>query len=516
VLAQQKTIEVTSSFKPSLLKPNKQTFSPSPFAGDSTRSVLSYTIPSQNLNFRFAPASLRPLAYEPDSLLGQSDKLFVKAGIGNLKSATLQAVAAIGNGETSKGHVNGYFDGGKGKNKFQQYAQYGLGLNNTMSKGNNRFDFNAGFDRHDTYRYGYQPESLDFSKADLKLNYNYLHAGAAISNLSEGDAGILYSAGLNLHYFGDNNSNTETLASFRANASKIIKESLWLSLGLDGTVSRVKASGESYGNNLVLLPVKAGATINKQIRLQAGIIPSWNNNEFKLLPDISAEILIKDGAYVLQAGFAGSYDRHNYQSLAEFNPWITAPSFITSTRRSELFGALKGVVDEHFSFRLKAGMGKLKGLPLFINDDEDGKSFNVVYDNLTNVNVEGELVYQRGQSFFWSNTLKVNSYRNLDTYDKAFGWLPVDFHSALRMEIIDKLNVNADLYAFSGTWYKQKGADTDKASGGFDVNAGLSYQIKNNLGVWVDFRNILNNEYQRWQQYRVLGFQVLGGITFRM
>ncbi len=512
----QKTIEVTSSFKPSLMKPDKPVFTPSPFLGDTARPSLSYTIPAQNLSFKFTPASLRPLAYQPDSLLHGGDRLFVKAGIGNLRGATLQAVAAFGDGENSNGQVNGYYDGAKGKRDFQQFAKYGIGVRNTRSVGNNRLDLNAGFDRHDTYRYGYNPDTLDFSKSDLRLNYNYLHAGAQYSNLQSGNAGLWYKAGANLHYFGDNNSNSEMMGAYEFGATKLITEKLWLSAGLEGMFSGLKTTGDNFSNNLTLIPVKVGASLTNKIRLHAGIIPSWNNGDFKLLPDLGADVLIKDGQYVLQLGYAGSYDRNTYQSLAQFNPWVAAPAMVTNTRRSELYGALKAVVDEQFSFRIKAGAGKLYNVPLFINDDIDGKSFNLVYDNLTNVNVEGELTYQLGQKFYWGNTLQVNSYRNLDTYDKAFGWLPVQFRSSARLQIMEQLYVNADIYAFSGTWYQSKGNGSDKASGGFDLNAGLSYQIKKKLGVWLDFRNMLNNSYQRWNQFPVVGFQVLGGVSFRM
>jgi hypothetical protein len=36
------------------------------------------------------------------------------------------------------------------------------------------------------------------------------------------------------------------------------------------------------------------------------------------------------------------------------------------------------------------------------------------------------------------------------------------------------------------------------------------------LKLWLQLNNIANMDYQRWHQYRVLGFQALGGIIFHL
>jgi len=47
-----------------------------------------------------------------------------------------------------------------------------------------------------------------------------------------------------------------------------------------------------------------------------------------------------------------------------------------------------------------------------------------------------------------------------------------------------------------------------------DLNAGVEFTVLPKLNLWVQFNNLLNNKYQRWNQYEVLGFNVLGGVVY--
>src|SRR6185437_14247137 len=49
---------------------------------------------------------------------------------------------------------------------------------------------------------------------------------------------------------------------------------------------------------------------------------------------------------------------------------------------------------------------------------------------------------------------------------------------------------------------------------GTDANAGVEFKITRALNLWFQMNNIFNNKYQRWNQYQVYGFNVLGGIVF--
>ena len=51
-------------------------------------------------------------------------------------------------------------------------------------------------------------------------------------------------------------------------------------------------------------------------------------------------------------------------------------------------------------------------------------------------------------------------------------------------------------------------------TGGFDINAGVEFRIARQLNLWLQMNNLFNDKYQRWNQYSVYGFNILGGVIF--
>jgi hypothetical protein len=49
----------------------------------------------------------------------------------------------------------------------------------------------------------------------------------------------------------------------------------------------------------------------------------------------------------------------------------------------------------------------------------------------------------------------------------------------------------------------------------FDLNVGASAQLTQNVGLFLDVNNILNNRRERWLNYPIFGINVLGGLTLR-
>ena len=47
-----------------------------------------------------------------------------------------------------------------------------------------------------------------------------------------------------------------------------------------------------------------------------------------------------------------------------------------------------------------------------------------------------------------------------------------------------------------------------------DANLHLEYRYNRRVSAFIQFNNIANQKYQRWMNYPVYGFQVLGGVTF--
>lgn len=514
----KKTIDITSTFKPTLRTPSKIAFTASPSLSDSTRPSLQYHVPVQNLSFSFTPSSLKPLAYEDNGAAAESNKAYIKLGFGNFTTPYAKAAVGFGDGVRSNGSLEGDYTSSKGDMPYQQFSKYGLrgsAILNATDK--NDLRLHAGLQGLSTYRYGFNPDTLKFSKDSLRLSYNDFTGGASFTNRRDLDAPFWYDPSASFHFFADNHRGKEVQFNFALPFEKNITDAIGVQLGLSGMLDKFTGETTGFSNNLFQLKAAVNTNITENVQLHAGVIPSWNNSVFKLLPDVQADFLINGSNFVFQAGWKGYYDENTFRSLVAFNPWIQQPDSITNTSNSEFFGAVKAVLDEHFSFRIKTGYVNQTNVPLFVNDFGDGKTYRVINElRMNKVHLGGEVAYISGEKFQWYNSIALNTYGGLDKAPKAYGLLPFELRSSARAQIIKDLYLKADLYNFAGTWYAAKNNDTKKSGSGFDLNAGAEFHLLSKLDLWLQFNNILNQKYQRWNQYPVLGFQALGGVIFHL
>jgi outer membrane receptor for ferrienterochelin and colicin len=124
----------------------------------------------------------------------------------------------------------------------------------------------------------------------------------------------------------------------------------------------------------------------------------------------------------------------------------------------------------------------------------------------------GELGYTVGEKFSVVTNLAINQYHLRDNV-KAWGLLPLEWKTTMRLQVLKDLYVNSTLYAFDGPWSLSK-AGRKNLPAAMDLNAGLEFRIVKNVKIWTQFNNIFNKEYQRWNQYPVYGFNFLGGVVF--
>src|SRR6188508_2266298 len=121
--SKSQAIDITSSFKPVLRNAVKINFSGSQLQADSSRPVLGYTIPSQNLFYAYQPISLKPLALTQDTNLYLGNRNFLKAGFGGYNTPYVAAGFSFGDGKTSLVNIYGSYIGSKGKDiDFQDYS----------------------------------------------------------------------------------------------------------------------------------------------------------------------------------------------------------------------------------------------------------------------------------------------------------------------------------------------------------------------------------------------------------
>lgn len=510
-----KKVRITSSFKPVLKEAAKVNLTAAPPNTDTSRPRLQYNIPNQNLNFAFQPGSLRPLALQVDTGGKWTNESYIKAGYGNLKTPFVQAGLSVGDGKKAGVNLYGRHTSSRGKIQFQDYSTTNLELNTFLQSGNIEWNARLGALQENYKKYGFQPRTLTFPKDSISVQLQTWRGRVSFHNINRTDLGLSYSPELRVDVFSDGLDNTESNTYLNVPVQKSLGKSFAVDLALTASLSRYKPGNKSEVNNnfLSLSPSVLYRTAN--LNLQAGIRPSWDKGKSKLFPNITAEVASSDKRFSFQAGWVGYLRNAGFQYMANINPWIWAPNTVMNSGVEERFAGFKGSAGNHLNYSVKVGYNKITNQPLFTNDTiAGGKSFMVIYEpDMNVVNFGGEIGYTIGETFSMITNLQFNKYKP-KVAAKAWGLLPLEIRTALRLQVLKDLYVTSDLYTFNGPLYQRKGGGQGNLPSAMDLSAGLEFKVVKNIKLWAQFNNMLNKEYQRWNQYPVYGFNFLGGVVF--
>lgn len=516
-----KTIDVTSSFKPVLREASKINFNATEPAGDTSKPRLNYNIPAQNLFFSYRPAGLNPVPLQVDSLTSWQYSNYIKVGIGTVHQPYVKAGFSFGDNKSTFFNLFASHFTSKGDLPFQKNSQTAAGAAATYKTPKNlEWNGGIGFQSDDYYLYGYRPDTLKFTKEDLRQRFQTIEARVDFRNIQPTEFGLNYHPSVKVSAFSDNHDpkGSETNTVVNLPLEKTFGDNFGFNLSATADLTNYKKGSNSNKttdqNNLYLVGAAVTAKTTN-LYVHAGILPSWDQKSFHMLPNIMADITTTNQQFTVQLGWIGYYDKGSYRRFASFNPWLAQPDSLLNTRIVEYYGGLKGSLGNHFSWSAKLGLLTYHNNTLFVNDTTDGKTFNILYEpKMNSVQLHSEIGYTVGEQFSATAAFTFNNYFGLKQEQRAWGLIPVELNAGLRWQMLKDLWLYSELWAFKEPRYKGRNGESFKGDNAYDLGAGAEFRITKNFNLWIQFNNILNNHYQRWNQYQVFGFNILGGIRY--
>jgi hypothetical protein len=503
-----------AAFKPSLRNAAKINFTAATPILDTSKVPLTYVVPSQNLFFTYQPVTIKPLSLYVDSSIHWVRNGYVKLGFGNYTTPYAEAAMSFGNGQKSITNIFAKHISSTGNIPFQQFGKTDVAITGLYAgKSNTEWSTNLFFNNNVQYQYGFEPSSLIFTKDQLKQSFSTVGLKVGFRNKMNNRFGITYSPTVNFNYFMDSKNAKETNLIVTLPINKTITRMLAFDLTATADITNCQTPANTIKNNLFFVnPTIQFRTPN--FKLNIGIQPSWDNQINSILPNITAESKLGSEKIVLKAGWIGSIQKNNYQYLASINPWLAQPISFTNTQKNEIYTGIKGSVGSHLTYNTQLSLLKLKGQPLFTNDLIDGKSFITLYDeNLQLIKIHAEIGYSVQENFSFIAAATYNQFTKT-TFDKAYGMVPLEITGTLKWKILKDVFFNADLFFWDGTQYRNKSLALQKLNPAIDLNTGVEYRLTNKFNLWLQINNVLNNNYQRWSQYQVLGFNVIAGVVY--
>jgi outer membrane cobalamin receptor len=170
-----------------------------------------------------------------------------------------------------------------------------------------------------------------------------------------------------------------------------------------------------------------------------------------------------------------------------------------------------------FSFLVEVNALTLNNLPFYVTDTSAvlPNQFRIIYDNGQMVRVitgaevsvlNKFMVRLKGEFAFYS----------MDNEEKAWQRPGLNILLEGKYRVAEKLILNAEIYYVGKRFAKnfEENKEPITLDGFADLNLGAEYFITDRFTAFLSFKNLINQQYQRWQNYPVQGFQAMGGVTF--
>jgi hypothetical protein len=519
--AKVEEINITSSFKPSIVKTGKLEFFPEIPTKDTHSYRFNYSFDAVNFRTPLSAFSLKPLAYQKPELPSEDNSVYLKLGGGNFNTPFLSAAYQT---KTEKNLISIGVDhiSSKGNIPNQQYANSKVaGRFMRQVADNQSFSLNLGYHR-DAYRnYGYDTAKYSFTEDTLKQHFNLFSFGAEYDLVAGKNSNVFIKPSLKFDYLTTRRDAKEMNLQLAVPFNYVVGEDIKLSAALN--LDYVQLTDDPLVKTstvLIQMPLKMDYIVDR-LYVSGGIIPVLKNNKFVFAPDVKLVYNFKEGSAVrLLGGISNTFNVNSLQKLYQINPFLLTPSRLTVFQQTNYYAGFDWLNAKGLQLQAKMGFLKFKNLPLFINASNDmrvpsGKDFLVLNEERTNaIFIESNLGYIFSDKLSFNSTLKAYSFQSQMSFDEVYGVLPYEFNLDFKWRPIEKLGLKLNGQVLGGNMAIEPGGIPFRTKGILDLGLAVDYKLNKKWALWIDLNNIANTKYQRWNGYASFGFNFLLGIKF--
>lgn len=271
-----------------------------------------------------------------------------------------------------------------------------------------------------------------------------------------------------------------------------------------------------------------------------GKIDGESDGKFFVYPQVKASYKLVEGLLVAYAGAEGTLKQNSYADVVDQNPFVSPTLMIAPTNQQyDIYVGLKGKLANTVAYNIRGSYMNEDDKAFFLSNDASiidftlperqnytyNNSFGLVYDRLRTISFFGELKADIGDNVSFG----VNgSYFSYDTdQDEAWNLPSMRVGATLDVDITpkwyagtniffvgerkDRVMVASDILVFPPLYSQE--VVTLKSY--FDLNAHVGYKYSERLTGFLKLNNIASQDYERWMNYPVQGFQFLVGASYK-
>jgi hypothetical protein len=460
-----------------------------------------------------------------DQPLEKTYGLLAKVGYGNYRSPFLLINA--GNKRSDEYQYNvqfNHFSSGKGAVNEAPYYSTRFGLGGTLFL--NNATIQGGFNYHNqAYRiYGYDPSEYpnitDTDYLKQKLNVLSVNLGIADNNLKDDTDQAL---DLNFGMLKNNHFDQEILFKAKYDLSWNLAQDWSFTMPVRYRLaSQNRADNTKISRHLASLQ-PAVSYLWDAFQFTVGFNGFYQQDpadnldaRFLIYPNLGVNFAISS-MHSLSLKINGEVEQVSQHRMYEENLYLdTLISANNNIKDFNAVAALQGNFSETFGYHLSYNFSHYKRLMFYDNNPLDTARFIVLLDNsgVTRNRFSGQVSYTRNENMSFRTGASYNVY---STSDVAEAWhkpqLELDFGARIR--IIEKLHLRLDYSLLTGIKARESSGQVITLKPVNDLNAGFDLELTESAGLFLEFRNIIGQNYQLYNNYPVNGFQFLGGFSIR-
>lgn len=539
-------INVVKPFTPTVSDAFKININPEIDSVDiGTKKEIQYSINSMPVASTFSPAKgkAKALRRAPKERFYNN---FASLAYGNYSTPIIEIFAHsnTSNYNSFGGFINYHASGG-GIDDIKlddSFSNLNIDLFYKQAERYYKWQADAGFKRLAVNWYGLSDE-INFTNSVLNSiqesqTYSELYVGGKVEFF---DA-LVHSGKVKINRFADKTNSNENYGFLSGIVDFPIREEVmytemtleFLNTTFDNNYFKtndLKSTFLNVGFHPSFELLRDNLTLNLGAKLYYGITDTGEGSKFYAYPNLTASYKITGESLIAYAGVIGDLQQNSYKSFVNKNPFVSPTLNIQRTSQQfNAYAGIKGLLNSSVRFNFKASYINEANKPLYqlnisktngaVNVEEGyeaGNSFNVIYDDVNTINVIGELIVDFSKEIKFGGNFEFNSYI-LDTQSEAWN-LPMVKATLLANYTHKKWYAGAELFFASerkdifSTTISTPILITNKAY--FDVNFNARYNINDKFSVFVNFNNILNNNYQEYSYFKVQGLQFLAGVKYK-
>ncbi len=506
------------------------------------------TIPTMNYNIMPRIADVKPvieplpavkLVAEP---LNKLYRNYVRAGAGNYSA--LYGELFISSLRSKQFLTSLRLKHQSAAGKIKDYGPPGNSRNEAELTGSKYFDQHtltgkAFYYRDGLHLYGFKPADFPdtvIRKDDIEQHYYTAGGSANFGSTYKDKDKLNHTFGLSYYHMAGMHENKENNVKFTTTLDKrydLFKIETDQVLGITGGynfLNQNDAHGH-FNSGILLVNPFIKAQVN-EYSFMAGFklnIASDSITKGHLYPVAEARLELIPGALKLYAGISGGMERTSLQSLTEQNLFISEVvpwNYVYD--KFKIYGGFQSNISRSFNFNGSISSSTYENYPLFITDTGTYlfNSFTLLYDNISTVKINGELEFIKSARL----RLALNgTYTHYKTIDQEYAWYKpaYEFEFSGRYDMQNKIVITAKAIVNGPVWalVPKENPNIDgssisyilepeKLKGWADINLGAEYRFTKALSFWLNFNNLTNSKYYRWNNYRSYGINVLGGVSY--